>query len=442
MSGSLLLIAVVWLVLLAPLLLRNQRPVRRTAQALNETRVILSGGAHKDEQEGESAQSGRRMPTLRKLKPSESLYKASDDEDLELVDAEPEYIVFDDEDTSARPAGRFVQIAARLGASRAERKAESEPADSEVLDADVVEPEIVDGEIVDTEQADSAESTEAAEPGVVDAELDTEHNADSDSDAEADAADDADTEEDTDAEVLVDDSASEEGDGDADDSAEARDEADDAEGRITLPEAYLRGGDVNTAVDTADDLEEPRVADEHADYLTQAQAIVVDDSDEITDEDIAYANSRKGRGVYDPVASQRLVKQRQKRRAQVLMGLAVLTVLTGILGIAVGHATWLLFAAVLGFTVFYLVALRRTAVEEARLRQRRLTRMRRARLGVRNAEDEELGIPDRLRRPGAIIVEADDMDPEFQHLSYIDGGYFYDNDDRDNTYYDHSVRAM
>ncbi|MCR5913859.1 hypothetical protein GC425_03120 [Corynebacterium sp. zg254] len=439
MSGSLLLIAVVWLVLLAPLLLRNQRPVRRTAQALNETRVILSGGAQKDEQEGESAQSGRRMPTLRKLKPSESLYKASDDEDLELVDAEPEYIVFDDEDTSARPAGRFAQIAARWGASRAERKAESEPAESEVLDAEVVEPEIVDGEIVDTEQAESAE------PGVVDAELDTEHNADSDDDPEADAADAADTEDETDAEVLVDDSASEEGDGDADDSAEARDEADeadDAEGRITLPEAYLRGGDVNTAVDTADDLEEPRVADEHADYLTQAQAIVVDDSDEITDEDIAYANSRKGRGVYDPVASQRLVKQRQKRRAQVLMGLAVLTVLTGILGVTVGHATWLLFAAVLGFTVFYLVALRRTAVEEARLRQRRLTRMRRARLGVRNSEDEELGIPDRLRRPGAIIVEADDMDPEFQHLSYIDGGYFYDNDDRDNTYYDHSVRAM
>ncbi|KAB1504097.1 DUF3329 domain-containing protein [Corynebacterium sp. 320] len=431
MSGSLLLIAVVWLVLLAPLLLRNQRPVRRTAQALNETRVILSGGAQKDEQEGESAQSGRRMPTLRKLKPSESLYKASDDEDLELVDAEPEYIVFDDEDTSARPAGRFAQIAARWGASRAERKAESEPAESEVLDADVVEPEIVDGEIVDTEQAESAE------PDVVDAELDTEHNADSDSDAEADAADAADTEDETDAEVLVDDSAAD--DNDAEDNAEALDDSDD---RIVLPEAYLRGGDVNTAVDTADDLEEPRVADEHADYLTQAQAIVVDDSDEITDEDIAYANSRKGRGVYDPVASQRLVKQRQKRRAQVLMGLAVLTVLTGILGVTVGHVTWLLFAAVLGFTVFYLVALRRTAVEEARLRQRRLTRMRRARLGVRNAEDEELGIPDRLRRPGAIIVEADDMDPEFQHLSYIDGGYFYDNDDRDNTYYDHSVRAM
>ena len=41
MFGSLLLIAAVWLVLLAPLLLRNQKPVRRTAQALGETRVCL-----------------------------------------------------------------------------------------------------------------------------------------------------------------------------------------------------------------------------------------------------------------------------------------------------------------------------------------------------------------------------------------------------------------
>lgn len=44
MAGSLLLIAVVWIVLLAPLLLRNQSPVRRTAKALTETRVLHKGG--------------------------------------------------------------------------------------------------------------------------------------------------------------------------------------------------------------------------------------------------------------------------------------------------------------------------------------------------------------------------------------------------------------
>ena len=87
MSGSLLLIAAVWLVLLAPLLLRNQKPVRRTAQALSETRVLHRGGS--------------KLNAKRKLKPAEGLYMASDDEELELVDAEPEYVLLEDEDSTA-----------------------------------------------------------------------------------------------------------------------------------------------------------------------------------------------------------------------------------------------------------------------------------------------------------------------------------------------------
>ena len=86
-SGSLLLIAAVWLVLLAPLLLRNQKPVRRTAQALSETRVLHRGGST--------------LKAKRKLKPAEGLYMSSDDEDLELVDAEPEYVLLEDEDSPA-----------------------------------------------------------------------------------------------------------------------------------------------------------------------------------------------------------------------------------------------------------------------------------------------------------------------------------------------------
>ena len=84
----------------------------------------------------------------------------------------------------------------------------------------------------------------------------------------------------------------------------------------------------------------------------------------------------------------------------------------------------------------YLYFLRRSAIEEAKMRQRRIARMRRARLGVRNTEDEELGVPDRLRRPGAVIVEADDADPEFDHLSYIDSRDYFDYHDEDSYYAD------
>ena len=70
--------------------------------------------------------------------------------------------------------------------------------------------------------------------------------------------------------------------------------------------------------------------------------------------------------------------------------------------------------------------LRRQAVEERELRHRRLARMRRARLGVRNAEDDELGVPDRLMRPGAVILETDDNDPALSNLEYADGADFFD----------------
>ena len=45
MSGSLLLILAVWLLLMAPLLLRKQSPVRRTSRGMSETRILHEGGA-------------------------------------------------------------------------------------------------------------------------------------------------------------------------------------------------------------------------------------------------------------------------------------------------------------------------------------------------------------------------------------------------------------
>ena len=79
---------------------------------------------------------------------------------------------------------------------------------------------------------------------------------------------------------------------------------------------------------------------------------------------------------------------------------------------------WWLPLAGTGLMVLYLVYLRRTVIAEKELRARRIRRMKMARMGVRNSEDEELGIPERLRRPGAVVVELDDEDPDFADLPY------------------------
>lgn len=68
----------------------------------------------------------------------------------------------------------------------------------------------------------------------------------------------------------------------------------------------------------------------------------------------------------------------------------------------------------------YLVNLRKTVREEAELRARRIRRMKMARLGVRHQDDDALGIPQRLRRPGAVVLELDDEDPDFHDLPYAE----------------------
>ena len=91
MSGSLLLILAVWLLLMAPLLLRKQSPVRRTSRGMSETRILHEGGAKRS-----------RRPS--RLPPAEGHYMSSDedvDADIDFVEAEPEYVLFD-EDGDAR----------------------------------------------------------------------------------------------------------------------------------------------------------------------------------------------------------------------------------------------------------------------------------------------------------------------------------------------------
>ncbi|MDK8869900.1 divisome protein SepX/GlpR [Corynebacterium macclintockiae] len=417
MFGSLLLIAAVWLVLLAPLLLRNQKPVRRTAQALGETRVLHRGGSA--------------LKAKRKLKPAEGLYMASDDDELELVEAEPEYVLLEDEDSAAK-AGKSRGLRAFMankGSSSADDAAGVADAD-DAADA----AEVVDGEVVDA--ADTADSADSADDVDGDAE-ETSEGEDKVVAAEAnatkskavryttqdemdtgefepirDVAEAAEAAEAADAADSEYAAAATAADTDSDTDKDARQRA-----YASVPAEYVRGGDVKASPDLVDDVDEaPR--DKSIDILM--------DSDELSEDDLKYLAARRGRGVYDPVASAALARQRQNRRKKVLFVLLALSALTFGMSMYLGGTVWLSFVAMIAFTAFYLVMLRRQAIEERELRHRRLVRMRRARLGVRNTEDNELGVPDRLVRPGAVILEADEVDPAFSNLEYADGSDFFD----------------
>ncbi|CAM2809431.1 gephyrin-like molybdotransferase receptor GlpR [Corynebacterium jeikeium] len=429
MSGSLLLIAAVWLVLLAPLLLRNQKPVRRTAQALSETRVLHRGGST--------------LKAKRKLKPAEGLYMSSDDEELELVDAEPEYVLLEDEDSvSDAKSGNARGLRALMttkdsdeqnkGSKGAEATeiVDGEVVDGEVVDAEVADAEATDAEATDAQAEDAAEgeSGESSEKVVAAAaagsavrytaqdEMDTgEFSPVKKAQMSAETADVA-------AEHTEEAGPTEQAQQSEDQAEEqVEEQAEEQSARqaayAAVPTGYVRGGDVKASPDLVD----------HVDAAPEGKNLdILEESDELSEADLKYLAARRGRGVYDPVASARLARERQNRRKKVLLVLLALCVLTFGASLALGSGVWLTFVAMVAFTAFYLVMLRRQAIEERELRHRRLVRMRRARLGVRNTEDDELGVPDRLIRPGAVILETDEDDPAFSNLEYADGSDFFD----------------
>lgn len=393
MSGSLsslILIAVVWLLLLAPLFLRSQSPVRRTSKALSETRVLHEGGAEIS------------RPRKRPL-PAESLYHADVDDDIELVEAEPEQVIIDD-------TGRNV-------------------------------PGIIEGEVVGYRPLDEEDTGEFApvDPLADDTEAveDSAFVIDTEVGEEADDTDDIDVTDVTDEAETGDERV---------DVAPVAAVGEDRRRFSDVPSAYLRGGDIDVTVGTDEQYE----ADAQVGAEDESSDDFLDDEygdGELTAEELDYAAARRGRGFYDPEASQRLVERRQMRRKRVLSVLAALCVVSVVAAVILGGAVWSAVVVMVALSGVYLYYLRRQVVEEARLRRRRIARMRRARLGVRNTDDRELGVPDRLLRPGAVVLESDDADPEFADLAYADySGYGdYADDDGYDGYDDRAdthIRAV
>lgn len=287
MSGFLVigLIVVVWLVVLAPLVLRTQKPISKAGEAFDDTRVILEGGSNVP---------ARRRPRLTQDTASEEVDTAEDDdEDYEIVDSPSIF---------------------------KHRKEEPEEVEEPV-------EEVV--EMLDEEWDDD------------------------------------------------------------------------------LDDAYTSPLDHMHPAARARALEEYQSEEKLEEDLQDT-----DVSAELTQEDVEFAERRRGRGYYDPQADREFAQSQYARRQRTLLGLSAVVVISVILGFVVGGWLWALPVVSLAMTALYLTALRSQVRAENELRARRIRRLRRSRMGVRHSED----LPSRLRRPGAVVLELDDESPDFENL--------------------------
>lgn len=399
-----------------------------TGEAFEDTRVLFEGDSGKV--------AGRRRPRLR---PGDVHRRDNEDEaDYEVVEAaDAADSESDAEDT--KTSSRSVTIAG------AARRAKSQPfgsgsraftaaSASTAGEESTERAETIDGELV--EEAIAEEDESAVEPQA--AAVPASQQADADKEANTAEADDVD-------DVLLedeDDAANEPTKDKASDVAAAEAEvfsapavssvASDAyayDETYTSPVDLMYPGAVDKAEDSENDSIDPAGADEADEAEGSENLAAATEADEtgtdtdLSEDEVEFAQRRLGRGGWDPVAEKEKSATRYQRRQRTLLGLAVAVVLTVALGIVVGGWTWWLAAVAGVLTVAYLIALRSQVRQEQALMRRRVRHLRRARLGVRNAEDEELKIPRNLRRPGAVVVEIDDESPDFVHLplSYSDG---------------------
>ena len=473
---AIVLIIVLWLLILAPILLRGQKPMSRTGEAFDDTRVLFEGDSGALEpQRGPklSAKAAR----IKARKDAEAEAEANTDaaQDAAAEQADDAAESNEEKQTIAAAAARIkseydnadAQSEADTSAGTAEAAEtiegeivyEVEAADSKnttdsagssaadtAADADIVDVDVVDAEVEQPQQ--TAPARAAARPVTVDL-----------SDEDLDALEGGLDEDD---DILLEDEPRKESPKaslDAEVSASestvftapaAYELADDA---YEMDETYVSAVDMmypgavdpdtEANADTVADAELTSAAEHNTDegledsVAADANEVAVADEDvahneinkefeedlvgadsdtELSEEELEFAQSRVGRGGWDPQADAENKATRYQRRQRTLMGLAIVVVLTVALGIIFGGWLWWTAAIAGGLTIAYLVALRTQVRQEQQLRARRISQLRRARLGVRSAQDEELAIPRYLRRPGAVIVEIDDSSPDWDHL--------------------------
>ena len=394
MSSSLLIIllVVVWLFVLAPMLIRSRNPIRRTGDALAQTRTLYSGG------------SGRLVPSRGRAATSDPAQVDAEESifglptgagatDAELLDTETwEHML---EQTLRREAaGRRGEAVRRAMEER--RTAAGGDTDAEEITTEIPAVVVAD----DAESARAVASVDERTASAVAARTTT---------VDADRFD---------AEQFA--------------SADPVDES----RRPVVVDGELVERPAGERVAAGSHAEDAAGIDEEAVLVHRGRRRPAEPEMELTDADLDFAERRRGRGAYDPMADRQAAEQRahaRQRTALMLVGLSVVGVIAALLTVP---AIWWFAGGAVLLLAAYMTYLRRQVRLEESLRRRRVERMRRARLGVESREDDELSVvPPRLRRPGAVVLEVDDEDPAFDMLDTYDE--HLDTDPGDHDYRHH-----
>ncbi|MDK8685648.1 divisome protein SepX/GlpR [Corynebacterium pseudodiphtheriticum] len=454
------LIIVVWLVVLAPLIFRGHKPIRHSGEGFNDTRVVFSGGKDVLKTPMRPRMAGARSVSGIDTEPAA---------DYELVDAE-EYEIIDEPWNKRASAaethvGDNTTSSNETGFDSVDGFGDSNTNEAEVIDGELVadqgesfssSDDVIDGELVADQVHGSANAKELGAEFGVGERIDNESGAAADvaSESVEDEAepqprviiselspDEMYSHDETytspvdllypgvvDADSIITKSAVEE-------SAETA--ASESESAETNPAEMnpTEGAEAETdGAAMADDVVSGGSDAEGAYSVASARA---DREAELTltEEELAFAARRSQRGGWNPKAERKLQAQRTKRRRNNLVLLLGALAVLLIVAIPTGGWFWALPAVTGLLTLLYLLALRGQVQQEQELRARRIRQLRRARMGVRNREDDEHRLDEHrpfvnpnLRRPGAVVLEIDDESPDFDELRTIDHQQL--NDDR------------
>lgn len=425
MSATLVigLIVVMWLFVLAPLLLRSQRPMSRTNDSFEQTRVVFEGGRDAPPQRARLARARRGVETNLLddyVDDYDDIYDAAKVQaagERDVIDNADDVVLEDYEEGLARPNfGFFTGLSSKLGWGS--RRAEQ--VEASVDEADVEQTEADD---LDTDFAPVDESLELEKQ--VDADADAQVEADSDAAAEAcedgdvvepEIFDERDLDLRDDSETMADTIVIEAQDiYEMDDSfvgpadiLDRRAELDDFEADAQAAAAQETGADAAAEYDAVD-------SDAYA-----ADEVYDDELTHLDPEDLEFAARRRGRGGFDPERDAQIRQSHYQRRQRTVMGLVAFIAVATIAAVVAGGWMWV--APAVGVVVLfsYMSGLRRQVKVEDQLRARRIAHMKRARLGVRTVSDEQYGVPAHLRRRGGVVLQIDDDSPDFVDLEVVD----------------------
>lgn len=360
-SLIIILMIVVWVIVLAPLVFGNNKPIRRSGEGYDETRVLHTGGTEPLEI--------RRRP---RVTAADVHLHDDDTEDVELVEVvehEPaaSEVLIDD---SAVIRNFFLK---NQEDSDSEEDTDSNVIEGEVIEADPVEDESVEAETAEGEPEDAAE------------------------DASDDASDDA----------------------EAVELSAAEDSAAEAE---SIPDSYYSTADFGYDTGVTAEMDVDEIASEDVEDQQDAQEEEV----AVTDEDLAFAESRRGRGGWDPDRARRARADRFMRRQRTFLGLIIACVITFVIAFVAGGWTWILPAASVALTVWFMVVLRSVVRQERALHRRRMRQLRRARLGVATAESTHPRQEWPRRYGESVALNLDDAHPDFTDLPEASSAIFED----------------